>query len=352
MAQHERLTQTNEVLMKLEFVVLILALVSVGQEAKANSYSTAFPAVENPLSQSAVWIEGQATGRQWHNCASEVGWAYGTMPDNLTGNAQYSDSACVLAGKWGSNQSATGTVYVSAPSSSGNAEVELHLNMTITSNSASGYEFNCSTVAANPYLQIVRWNGPLGSWTSLALVEGGDYCQNGDVLTANNVNGQLTLYKNGTLITSASDQTFSGGSPGMGFYNYYASVPNSNWGFSNFSANDSEEVASAAPTVSLKWTPTTAQTEILKAQVSSASGCGSVTQWNAVATLTGGSYTDQAVTANGYYCYTMVPIYNGLSGQPSSIIEVQATSAPSTGTVLSPPSVPLQITAILGSALN
>ena len=56
-------------------------------------------------------------------------------------------------------------------------EVELRLRTTITPHSITGYEVNCSvsTNSSNNYLQIVRWNGALGSlrmsaWAMGALI--------------------------------------------------------------------------------------------------------------------------------------------------------------------------------------
>src|SRR6516162_8184294 len=59
-------------------------------------------------------------------------------------------------------------------------EVELLIRMTITRNSITGYELNCSVVPAGPYLTLVRWNGPLNNFTYL--VRNATTCVNSDVL--------------------------------------------------------------------------------------------------------------------------------------------------------------------------
>ena len=343
--------------MKLKFVTLILTLASVGvgQEAKANSYSTSFPDAESPLSQGGAWVNGQAQGVNWSNCASIPGLGYGTQTGT---SSTYNDSTCVLTGTWGQNQTAQGTVLAPATVNAWHEEVELRLNTTISAGNITGYEITTSAISVTPYIQLVRWDGCNTCYTPLTNLDA-VAVKTGDVIEASRSGATITVTKNGAVVFSVNDSTYLGGAPGMGFYQDHPGVAyqilNQQFGWSSFSASDGTAVAAQsgpAPTISLKFTPTTSQTELLKAQVSSSSGCASVTQWNAVSTVTGNSYTDAAVTENGYYCYTLVPISNGLPGLPSSIIEVQATSASSTGSVLSPPPVPLQITVILGSVLN
>jgi hypothetical protein len=162
-----------------------------------------------------------------------VGRAFGTQPGSSTN--PYNDSTAVLKGNWSNNQAAQATVFVaSAPR--GLAEVELRLRTQITSHSITGYEINCSVVPAYPYIQIVRWNGPLGSFTML---DGrGGSCANGDVLAASAVGSTLTVYKNGKAIFSVNDTKFSGGSPGIGFFLKNQTGVNANYGFSNFTATN------------------------------------------------------------------------------------------------------------------
>src|SRR5262249_31821856 len=59
-------------------------------------------------------------------------------------------------------------------------EVELLIRMTITRNSITGYELNCSVVPAGTYLTLARWNGPLNNFTYL--VRNATTCVNSDVL--------------------------------------------------------------------------------------------------------------------------------------------------------------------------
>jgi hypothetical protein len=66
---------------------------------------------------------------------------------------------------------AQGTIAVSNASGASGVleEVEVRLRTNIDSHSITGYEINAS-VSTNPnnfYITIVRWNGPLGSWTQI-----------------------------------------------------------------------------------------------------------------------------------------------------------------------------------------
>ena len=198
------------------------------------TYSTNFPLTENPISESGRWINGGSTGLKWANVRTTPGLAFGTQ----SGSAGYDDSTAVLSGTWGPNQTVQATVAVTSASSASSVfeEVELRLRTTITANSITGYEVNCGISASSNYVQIVRWNGPLGSFTQL---DGRAYhCVNGDVLKATISGSTITVYLNGTALYSVTDSTYSSGSPGMGFYLQGTSGVDANYGFSSFSATD------------------------------------------------------------------------------------------------------------------
>lgn len=212
------------------------------------TYSTSFPLTENPISESGKWINGAATGLDWTNVRTTPGLAFGTE----TGSINYNDATAVLAGTWGPTQTAQATVAVSSASSTSGVfeEVELRLRTTITAHSITGYEINCSvsTASGQNYVQIVRWNGPLGSFTLLDSRANGP-CVNGDVLKATSSGSTITVYRNGTSLFSVTDSTYTTGSPGIGFYVQGASGLDSNYGFSNYTATDgsSSFTVSATP---------------------------------------------------------------------------------------------------------
>ena len=209
--------------------------ISVG--GSGNSYSTVFPLTENPISEGGMWLNGGANGLKWSNCATSGGFAYGTQP----GTGNYDDSVCALTGTWGANQSAQVPIKVNSTSNAQYDEVEIHLNTTITASNITGYEISCSVVSSNPYLQIVRWNGALGKFTSLN--SKGVGCKNGDVLSAARSGNTITAYINGTAEFSVTDSTYTGGAPGMGFYiatlNGTAAAADAGFGATAFSAKTS-----------------------------------------------------------------------------------------------------------------
>jgi len=200
------------------------------------SYSTTFPLTENPISEGGSWTNGGATGLGWANVQTTPGLSFGTGPVNA-GTYLYADPTAVLKGAWAQDQQVQATVKVRG--AFGRAcckEVELLIRMTIARASITGYELNCSVVSAEPYLTLVRWNGPLNNFTYIVR-NATTSCFSGDVLKLTAVGNTFTVYKNGVQVLQGTDATFQKGSPGVGFYN---SV-DTNWrgfGLSNFSASN------------------------------------------------------------------------------------------------------------------
>jgi hypothetical protein len=206
------------------------------------AYSSSFPLTEDPISEGGNWLNGGTVGLDWSNVQTSSGLAFGTE----SGSTAFDDSTAVLSGAWSSDQMAQGTVYTVNQNDSIHEEVELRLRTTITANGITGYafKFRCASEASQ-YVQIVRWNGPLGSWTELG-GHTGPRLHNGDVVKATAVGKTLTAYINGTAIFSVTDSTYSSGSPGIGFYNENGTaVNNTDFGFSNFYASDIVETNSA-----------------------------------------------------------------------------------------------------------
>ena len=224
--------------------------ISTGGGGGGHAYSTNFPATENPISESGNWINGGTTGLEWGNVQSTPGLAFGAMVNGGTvvngTPSTFDDCTAVLTGTWGSNQTAQGTVYISPSISDGaqQQEVELRLNTNVTANSITGYEFDASVQPGSSYLLIVRWDGQLNKFTNISSTAA-VALKNGDVLKATNVNGTLTFYVNGVAEVTATDTTYSNGSPGIGFWNIGGATSTlANYGFSSFSASDGTTSAS------------------------------------------------------------------------------------------------------------
>jgi hypothetical protein len=236
-------------------LVLLLSIpfliTSVG--AALRSYQTNFPATEDPISESNNWINGAATGLDWSNVQTTPGLAFGTV---ISGGPPFNDSIATLSGTWATNQSACANVFVSGSLNRAGApyEVEIRLRTTITAHNYTGYEFNYSMYNnGNQYAQIVRLNGPLNSFTILGGTSGVPAAiSNGDTFCASAIGNTLKFWLihggNTTQLGSATDSTYPGGGPGIGFYNQGGTLSdNSNFGFSSFQATEINSGAPAPP---------------------------------------------------------------------------------------------------------
>jgi hypothetical protein len=222
-----------------------------------HTYSTTFPLTENPISESGNWVDGHAAGQNcpnanagtycWGNVQTNGTMGYGADQQNV-----YGDAVAILTGNWNPTQSASGVVKINTTPTTTDNEIALHLRMTISSQSISGYEIYCSVMPSNPYCHIARWNGPYNSFCNIESPQGPSIALvNGDTLSAT-VSGTnpttITGYRNGTQILQAIDTgqncspggpagPFTSGTPGIGFFQGL----NSNWnyfGFSSFQAQD------------------------------------------------------------------------------------------------------------------
>jgi hypothetical protein len=198
-------------------------------------YTTRFPLAENPISEGGQWVNGRQEGLDWADVCTRAGFAFGTEP----GTAKYDDSTALLIGTWGPDQMAQATVRTANQSARIFEEVELRLRSSLSPHHATGYEilFRCLKTE-EAYLEIVRWNGPLGDFTYLNRGTGSRYgVADGDVVEATIVGNVITAYINGVLMLQATDDTYASGSPGMGFYLEAASGVNSDYGFTDFMAS-------------------------------------------------------------------------------------------------------------------
>lgn len=214
----------------------------------ARSYSTSFVGTENPISESGNWVNGGTVGIDWTNVRKTPGFAFGTQPgtDPCSAGNGCTDSTAIISGPWGADQTVQATALVpnASTSTSVNEEIELRLRTNITAHSITGYEIICSVIAnstSGNYIQIIKWLGPLGSFTSLNGFTG--HCVTGDVFKAT-VTGTastvITVFKNGVTIGSATDSSspWTSGAPGVGFFLIGTTGVNANYGFSDFTATD------------------------------------------------------------------------------------------------------------------
>lgn len=197
------------------------------------SYSTKFLLTENPISEGGNWINGGENGSPWCNVRTIPDLAFG-MQSGLNG---YDDSTAVLRGTWNPDQMAQGLVHTTQQNANIIQEIELRIRTSISPQGITGYEFNFRALAkGNTYIQIVRWNGPLGSFSILAEIPGPGV-RDGDLLKATASRNTLTAYINGVQVLQTTDTTFNNGSPGIGFFNSGGDArSNGDFGFENFYA--------------------------------------------------------------------------------------------------------------------
>jgi len=245
--------------------VLPNAPAAARQVAGTRTYSTNFPAAENPVSESGNWINGGTTGLDWTDVRTTTGKAFGTQSGNDSN--PFNDSVALLTGSWGNDQVAQATLYVTSTPASCCVEVELRLRSTITAHSSTGYEFGCSIASSSPYMGITVWPGELqptlNDYPTVAF-RGDTGCVDGDVLGATAVGSTLTFFKNGEAVLSGTDTTFSEGAPGIGFFlhnqtgimNFLLHNQtgiNAHYGFINFAANDLGVLPGADRQTSVIW---------------------------------------------------------------------------------------------------
>jgi hypothetical protein len=245
---------------RLQTLALALFLAALPTAAQ-HVYRTNFPATENPISQSGNWRNGTINGASGNvrtqalvpnptQGPSTPGWAYGTTNTFSCPPTGCNDSLAVVNTiAWGAQQMACATVHLNTAGFNRNAhlyESEIRLNTTLAAGTNTGYEFQFSTHdgSASPYVGIVRLNGPADSFTQLnslvpttVMTEGQLFC------ATRTTGGHLQAYIDGvpqfTGGNAVTDNTYSGGSPGVGFFNGGGSIAdNVNFGWEDFAARD------------------------------------------------------------------------------------------------------------------
>jgi hypothetical protein len=197
------------------------------------SYTTNFDLTEIPVSEGGVW---RRASNVWTNVVTANGIAFGTNGALDT----YDDSYALLSG-FGPDQQAQAVVFRSASlvTTATTHEIELLLRFSDDTTSARGYECLFNYAGG---VDIVRWNGALGSFTPLAITAGagglGRDLRSGDVIKATIVGNVISSYINGVLMFQATDSTFATGQPGIGFFTRPAGVADSaSFGMTSYSVS-------------------------------------------------------------------------------------------------------------------
>lgn len=200
------------------------------------AYQTRFREVEEPLSENGMWLNGKSDGIDWTDVLSRGGVAYGavsrmgvserrveqgnTDPDSSsTPIGDYDDPTAILAGSWGSDQRAWADVFSQNQTDAFFQEVQIRLRSSMSAHQCAGYEVIWRCLAnENSYVEIVRWNGNVGDFTSLARRQGlACAISDGETVAATIYGDRITAFINDVEILSATDGAFADGAPGIGF---------------------------------------------------------------------------------------------------------------------------------------
>jgi len=226
------------------------------------TYTTNFPATENPLSEGGNWRNGQREGIDWKDFRTVPGLAYGTQ---LGSPPPYDDSTAVVTGTWGPDQTVEMKVKtVNQQTGSINQELEVRLRTTINAHSLQGYEVLWRlNHDGSQYHQIVQWLGPLGTascnWgcafqevpgsINMHSWDGNPGVYDGDTLGASIVGNRIRTWiiHNGVkqMLQDVTDTSgpgggarFTSGAPGMGAWLRGPSSTVADYGVTSFTATD------------------------------------------------------------------------------------------------------------------
>ena len=219
-------------------MIILLASACLAETGVCQTYTTRFVGTENPISENGRWTNESV---DWSHIRTTNGVACGTQSGTNTGIYKFNDSFAHLSG-FPPDQEAWGEAHIATPDATCTQELEILLRWTSSPHRATGYECfaRCVSNAAS-YVQIVRWDGPLGKFTYLADMRGTNYgLKNGDILKASIVGSLIIVTINGVEKARVVDHTFGSGNPGIGEFldceGGHRTGSNADFGFSSFTA--------------------------------------------------------------------------------------------------------------------
>ena len=219
-------------------VLLLLGSTLLPSFGFSQTYTTRFEGAEDPLSEAGRWSNH---GEDWTQIRKQQGRASGTQTGTNSGKYKFDDSYAHLSG-FPPDQEAWGEASIAQPHPPCIQELEILLRWTSRPHWTTGYEcFARCEVSGASYVQVVRWDGPLGKFTYLADLRGANYgLKNGDILKASIVGHVITVQINGVEKARVTDPTFKTGDPGIGEFlaceGRRGVGSNPDFGFASFSA--------------------------------------------------------------------------------------------------------------------
>jgi len=222
------------------------------KKTSVRSYKTEFKKNETPISEGGLWLNGRKDGIDWCDVLVKDGVAFGEVSRNQVVERRaeqaalgagiegapvgdYDDPTAVLTGQWGPNQYGKVRVFSRKQTDKYFQEVQIRLRHNMKPKFCNGYEvfFRMLDTEAG-YAEIVRWNGPVGGWTSLKKLIGKKYgVKDSDIIEASIVGNVITGYLNGREMISVVDDNIKSGAPGIGF-NFGVGTTNADHGVTSF----------------------------------------------------------------------------------------------------------------------
>ena len=223
------------------------------KKTPVRSYKTEFKKNETPISEGGLWLNGRKDGIDWCDVLVKDGVAFGEVSRNqvaerraeqatlgagaATGAAvgDYDDPTAVLTGQWGPNQYGKVKVFSRNQTDKYFQEVQIRLRHNMKPKFCDGYEVFFRVLDSDAgYAEIVRWNGPVGGWTSLKKLIGKKFgVKDGAIIEASIVGNVITGYLNGVEMISVVDDNIKSGAPGVGF-NFGVGTTNADHGVRTF----------------------------------------------------------------------------------------------------------------------
>jgi len=233
-------------------------MMELPKKPPVRSYKTEFKRNETPISEGGLWLNGRKDGIDWCDILVRDGVAFGEVSRNQTAERRaeqaalgagiegapvgdYDDPTAVLAGKWGPDQYGKARVFSRNQTDKYFQEVQIRLRHNMSPRSCNGYEVFWRCLRTDEgYAEIVRWNGRVGDFTSLAKLVGRQYgVGDGDLIEASVVGNVITGYVNGVKSISVVDDKIKSGSPGIGC-NFGVGNTNIDHGFRSFEVDTYE----------------------------------------------------------------------------------------------------------------
>lgn len=221
---------------------------------RTTKFSVAFSGTENPMVGDGGWKQGLTDGLDWNDVATNGSYAYSRQYDH---DVDYSDATAIRTGTWANDQWASVVARNTDESNVNYREMTIRLRSAVSAHVNSGYEVTATARTSQAgdgfnYLLVVKFNGTIGSFTSLYNPQGTQYSlQDGDTFTADIVGTTIRAWVRGVQVATVDTLVdingnpltgITSGNPGIGFFHSrglgFNTVLNNSYGLKSFQAGE------------------------------------------------------------------------------------------------------------------